>query len=284
MFLFELLARLPLSVLYFITDIVYLFLYYVWGFRKELTRGNVARSFPDKSPEEVERIARTSVRRTCNLVAEILKAETMASEDLRRRLTVTNLDAPRKYFAENKPVIFVTSHHCNWEWLLLVGCLEYQLPADAIYKPLRLKAADGFMRKLRSRFGGDPISVGNFLFEARKRKTARIFALVADQTPKRNEEKYWTRFLNQDTAFYTGVDRIARITQAPVYFAAMRRLKRGYYEATLELLAEPPYSKHNIVDVVGLYARAAEAQIARYPEEWLWLYRKWKYPKPQEDE
>ena len=35
----------------------------------------------------------------------------------------------------------------------------------------------------------------------------RAFALVADQTPKRDETKHWTRFLNQDTAFFPGRER-----------------------------------------------------------------------------
>jgi KDO2-lipid IV(A) lauroyltransferase len=174
----------------------------------------------------------------------------------------------------------LASHHCNWEWLLLVACIELKVSVDAVYKPLRVAAIDRFMFETRSRFGGNPIAVKDFLIEVMKRRTsARIFALVADQTPPREEEKHWTRFLNQDTAFFVGADKIARILRAPVFFVGIARTRRGCYEATLEPLAQPPYSGDG-TDIIERYARVAEAHIAAHPADWLWMYRKWKYKKP----
>ena len=81
------------------------------------------------------------------------------------------------------------------------------------------------------------------MFEILKRKRGvRAFALVADQTPGKSDEKYWTRFLNQDTAFFVGADKLARITRSPVIFVGMQRSSRGYYIVKLKLLASPPYS------------------------------------------
>jgi KDO2-lipid IV(A) lauroyltransferase len=113
----------------------------------------------------------------------------------------------------------------------------------------------------------------------KRRKGARIIALVADQTPLSSEEKHWTRFLNQDTAFFVGADKIARMLRAPVVFVGMRRVSRGYYSARLELLCIPPYSRDGS-DIIERYARVAEDHIGRYPADWLWMYRKWKYRKP----
>ena len=96
---------------------------------------------------------------------------------------------------------------------------------------------------------------------------------------RRDEEKHWTRFLNQDTAFFVGADKIARITRAPVFFVGMTRMRRGYYEARLQLLAEPPYAGEG-TDIIERYARVAEAHITQHPADWLWMYRKWKYKKP----
>ncbi len=280
MFFLKLLSCLPLAVLYLLTDGLYLFIYHIWGFRRELSRSNLRNSFPEKSDEEIERIARASYRNACNMIAEILKGAVMPPEELRRRVKIVNADILKPYIDAGRPLVLLASHHCNWEWLLLDACLELKIPVDAVYKPLRVSAIDRFMQETRSRFGGNPIPVGNFMIEVmRRRDAARIFALVADQTPPHDEEKHWMRFLNQDTAFFVGADKIARIARAPVFFVGMYRVRRGYYEAELQLLAEPPY-RDDGYDVIERYVRVAENHIRQYPSDWLWMYRKWKYKKP----
>ena len=279
-FFLKILSRLPLGLLYLLTDGLYLFIYHIWGFRRELSRSNLRNSFPDKPTLEIERIARASYRNACNMIAEILKGAVISPEELRQRVKIANADILQPYIAAARPLVLLASHHCNWEWLLQDACLELKIPVDAVYKPLRVSVINHFMQETRSRFGGNPIPVGSFMIEVMKRRAAvRIFALVADQTPPHDEEKYWTRFLNQDTAFFVGADKIARIARAPVFFVGMHRVRRGHYEANLQLLAEPPY-RDDSYDVIERYARIAENHIQQYPADWLWMYRKWKYKKP----
>ena len=280
MLLLKMLSRLPLPVLYALTDVLYVLVYRVWGFRKALSCENLRRSFPDKSAAEIARVARRSYHNAFDLIAEVVKGAAMPSAELRERMRIRNIEILAPYLAANQPVVLLASHHCNWEWLLLASCLELKVSVDAVYKPLRVAAIDRFMLGTRSRFGGNPIAVKEFLVEVmRRRNSARIIALVADQTPPREEEKHWTRFLNQDTAFFVGADKIARIVRAPVFFVGITRTRRGHYEATLQLLAQPPYSGEG-TDIIERYARAAEAHIAEHPADWLWMYRKWKYKKP----
>jgi KDO2-lipid IV(A) lauroyltransferase len=276
----KLLSRLPLSVLYVLTDCLYFFIYHIWHFRRALSRANISNSFPEKSAQEVEAVARQSYRNACHLIAEVIKGASIGAADLRQRVRIENQAVLEPWIKADQPVVLLASHHCNWEWLLQASCLELGISVDAVYKPLRVAAIDRFMLAARSRFGGNPIPVKDFLMEVlKRRKGARIIALVADQTPLASEEKHWTRFLNQDTAFFVGADKIARILKAPVFFVGMRRLSRGHYEATLQLLSEPPYSRDG-TDIIERYARVAEAHIAAHPADWLWMYRKWKYRKP----
>lgn len=280
MLFLKLLSRLPLGVLYALTDCLYVFIYHIWRFRRELSRSNLKQSFPDRTAEELESIARRAYRNACNMIAEVLKGSVMSAEELRRRVRILNIEVLEQFTRAGQPVVLLASHHCNWEWLLLVSSLELKISVDAVYKPLRVAAIDRFMLETRSRFGGNPIPVRDFLAEVLKRRgAARVFALVADQTPPREEEKHWTRFLNQDTAFFIGADKIARITRSPVFFVGMTRVRRGYYEARLQLLAAPPYAGEG-PDIIERYVRVAEAHIAQHPADWLWMYRKWKYKKP----
>ena len=106
----------------------------------------------------------------------------------------------------------------------------------------------------------------------------RAVAMVADQEPTRSERKYWTRFLNRDTAFYMGPEEIARVTRFPVFFIAMRRRARGYYEMEFLPLAPagralPPGT------LTERYVRLVEEQIRAAPPDWPWSHKRWKLKK-----
>ena len=101
-------------------------------------------------------------------------------------------------------------------------------------------------------------------------------------TPKNNETKHWTKFLGQDTAFFLGAGKIANFLQAPVIYVAMRRIRRGHYSVRLIELTEPPYEEGTDVLISERYARTLESEIRANPSDWLWLQKKWKYPKPRE--
>jgi len=112
----------------------------------------------------------------------------------------------------------------------------------------------------------------------------RAYALIADQTPRKEDPKHWTRFLRQDTAFFVGAGKIAKFLESPVYFVSMKRERRGYYEVRLDVLAEPPYEDIDDAVIVERYARCLERAILDSPADWLWLQKKWKYAKPATDE
>jgi KDO2-lipid IV(A) lauroyltransferase len=152
---------------------------------------------------------------------------------------------------------------------------------DGVYKPLRSPALTALLIRVRSRFGSHPIPTRKVSRELlRRRHIPRLLGLVADLCPERDEEKYWTRFLNQDTAFHIGPAKLARSANAPLVFIAMSRLRRGYYEISFEHLAEPPYCETPAA-ILERYVRRLEAQIHSHPEDWLWIYHRWRYPPPQ---
>ncbi len=101
---------------------------------------------------------------------------------------------------------------------------------------------------------------------------------LSDQTP-RPKTAYWTTFLNQDTPFYTGVEKIARHFSRPVIYIAASRPKRGKYHVEFELLTESPEDlKPN--ELLELFVRRLEKDIVTQPELWLWSHRRWKHKRP----
>jgi KDO2-lipid IV(A) lauroyltransferase len=203
----------------------------------------------------------------------------MPPEEIRRRVRIVNMEAPRELLAQGKSVLCVAAHQCNWEWMLLGFSLELGYPVDAAYKPLVDPWAEREMKIVRSRFGCRLIPAKELLPDIIKRRgIARAVAMVADQEPTTSEHKHWTKFLNRDTAFYMGPEEIARVTKLPVFFIHMRRVSRGYYELAFEPLARPD-EKLAPGELTERYARLVEKQIQEAPPDWPWSHKRWKLKK-----
>jgi KDO2-lipid IV(A) lauroyltransferase len=277
------LTRLPLAVLYGLGHFAYFVAFHVLRWHRELAARNLANAFPEKSPEERAVILRQSYVNLGETLAETFWGFGASAEQLTQRIAIENPELIARLVAEKRPVVVLAAHVCNWEWLLPGSAAHFGIPIDAVYKPLRVPSLDAFIRDTRSRFGGKPIPIQSFLFELMRRAgQARAYAMVADQTPPRNMDKHWTRFLNQDTAFFTGADKIARFLDAPVVYVAMRRVSKGHYSVRLHVLVEPPYEDSDDLQVVERYARRLEMEIRENPADWLWVHNKWKYPRPVE--
>ena len=275
------LARLPLPLLYGLGTFAYLLTFYVLRWRRDVAARNLAAAFPEKTAAERHAIMRRNYRNLGETLAEMFWGFGATAEDMRGRVVFENPELIARYVEEKVSVLLLTAHMCNWEWLLPAGGAQFGFPIDTVYKPIKVEALDEFVREARSRFGGKPIPMRSFLFELMRRAgKAHAYAMVADQTPLRRSDKHWTRFLNQDTAFFVGADKITRFLEAPVVYVAMRRVSRGRYRVRLDVLAEPPYDPDIALPIMELYARKLEAEIRAQPADWLWIHNKWKYAKP----
>lgn len=280
-YVLKFLTRLPLPLLYALGHFAYFVTFHVLRWHRELAARNLANAFPEKTQGERSTILRQSYVNLGQTLAETFWGFGASAAELTKRVAVENPELIERLVATKHPVVVLTAHVCNWEWLLPGTAAQFGIPIDAVYKPLRVASLDAFIRGTRSRFGGKPIPIQSFLFELMRRAgEARAYAMVADQTPPRNMDKYWTTFLNQDTAFFTGADKIARFLDAPVIYIAMRRVSKGHYSVRAHVLVEPPYYVGDDVQVIERYARRLESEIHDNPADWLWVHNKWKYPKP----
>ncbi len=209
----------------------------------------------------------------------------MNSEEFKKRCKILGEDqliqqSVQKGAEKTRPIIVLTIHQGNWEWMLHAVSQNLGIPIDPVYKPLHHKGWNQFIREVRGRFGSRPISMKQAGRDILKRRDGfRLFVMLADQTPVKGEHSYWVSYLNKEAPFYLGAEKIAYLTQYPVFFAQCRRLKRGYYELEFKELATPPYentrdkNNHQIIDA---YVKAAERAIYEQPETFLWSHRRWK--------
>ena len=276
MFLLKLISRLPMGVLYLIGDGIFILLYYVFGYRKKVALANVSNSFPKLSIAEHRHIVKVFYRRFAEYAVETLKAISITEKELLKRVTYTNVPEVQPHADKKQSIIVIASHQFNWEWALLAGCLVLPFPVDAVYQRLSNKSFDRLMLHTRGKFGGSPIDKKRVLRTILTTKDRlRALGIVADQSPGIHSPKYWTSFLNQETAFFLGPEQIAKAAQYPAYFFHVVRLKRGHYSVELKPLGAPPYDKHGH-EVLENYAKCTEQLIYSDPPGYLWTHKRWK--------
>jgi KDO2-lipid IV(A) lauroyltransferase len=273
-------SRLPLRALYAFSSFLYLLAFYVVRHRHQVIRGQLEKVFPDASDAERERIHKRFLKNFCDVVIEVLKSVSMTEADMRAHVNIVNLSEARRHLDAGQSVMLVTSHLCNWEWLLHGVTLQLGYPVDAAYKPLHDQWAERLMLKIRSRFGARLVPAKELLADfLRRRGIVRAVAMNADQAPVSTDKRYWTQFLGQDTAFYIGAEQIARATRLPILYVAVRRIRRGYYDVELR----PLWDGREVTEpnaVTERYARACEIDVLKSPADWLWSYRRWRLKKP----
>jgi KDO2-lipid IV(A) lauroyltransferase len=274
---------LPMRILYVLSDVLYLILYYVLAYRRKVVAENLRNSFPDKSAEELKTIGKKFYRHLADVMIEILKLTHMSKAQSLRRMTIINIELLERLYAEGRDVAAVIGHYNNWEWLKsLIFHTRFQ--TVSIYKPLQNKQFDNFLLELRTREGMvlSPMSlIVREILKARKANRRSIYSFITDQTPPKGDIKYWTKFLNQDTPVYLGVEKIASKYDMAVVFFNVRKIRRGYYEYTAELLFEHTSGLPEYV-ITERHVRRLEEIIREKPEYWIWSHRRWKHKRPAE--
>lgn len=277
MFFFKLLSKLPFWLLYRVADLLYVLMYYFPGYRRKVVKENLRNSFPEKTEKEINRIAKDFYANLTDLSMETLKILDISREEIQKRVKFDNMDMVHFYLDQGQPIIVLTGHQCNWEWLLLGSSVECRYPIDGVYKPQHNELVDELLFKMRSHFGARPLAMKDVFRSIIKNKTEkRILAMVADQTPAGGEIQYFTKFLNRNSGFFVGADKIANHTGFPVLFLDMKRVKRGYYEATFHPVV-PKENSTSEFPIIEEYAQMLEASILKNPGDWLWSHRRWKH-------
>lgn len=278
--LIGLLSRLPLPVLYGLSDLLFVLLFHLFRFQRRLAVDNLARAFPGLEAAHLNRLAARSYRNALDFLVETIKAWRLDRHRLAQRVVLENAGLFSELLHKHKVVVALTSHCGNWEWLHLACAAGLDGRIAAVYNPLNHPGIDALLLEMRSRFGSTLVEAGEALAPLIAfARDGGVIALNADQGPRPEDDKYWSRLLGVETAFFTGPEKLARLFNAPVVYVAMQRTGRGRFRVRFRQLSEPPYGQ-TPGEIMQPYIEALEQQILAAPQDWFWLYKRWKYGKP----
>ena len=208
-FFLKLIAKLPFGCIYILSDIFYLMVYYVVGYRKNVVIQNLKNSFPEKTQKEVISISKKFFRHFSDITMETIKMYGMNKVDFVRRMQIKNADLINQYFENGKSVVILSMHYNNWEWGSSVSA-NLKHKCLGVYKPLHNSTFNTFINKTRGKNGLEMVSNADILrriIKANKKNELILTWLAGDQTPP-FYHKAWYNFLNQETLFYPGIASI----------------------------------------------------------------------------
>ncbi len=272
---------LPMKVLYFVSDyLIFPLLYKVIGYRKKVVAENLRNSFPEKSEAQRLKIEADFYHHLSDLFVEIIKGFTISKKELSKRvLTDKNLILVDLYNA-GKNVILTVGHYGNYEW----GCSAIPTATKhSVFVPYR-QFTNPYFDKL---FTKSREKLGVKLFHTTKTRkvleslpeTPYMLGLANDQAAP-SKKSYWVKFLNQDTSFFNGTEKIAKQKNIPVYFGRMIKHSRGFYQMDYELITMNPQEAPEGF-IMQRHAEMLEKDIQKRPEMWLWTHRRWKHKMPK---
>lgn len=269
---------LPFRLLYMFSDVVFFFVYHVFGYRKKVVNDHLTMVFPEKSDAEIKTITLKFYHHFCDMLVEALKSLSITEKEMNERFKFTNIEEIRQYEKLNKSIMLMCGHYGSWEWIFILQ-KHVSHKGYAVYKKLQNPYFDALIKRIRAKYNSDLITTReayHILNETTKRGELTINGFVADQTPTMGSARYWGEFLGVKVPIHIGAEVLAKKLDMAVVFFAVKRIKRGYYETTFHTITKDPNSFPDY-QITDEYMKLVEKQIYEAPEYYLWTHKRWKH-------
>lgn len=246
--------------------------------RRKVALENLRRAFPERSADELERIARGAFRNYGITFIELLWAPNMTPAIFDRLVTANGRGIINELHARGKGLIVLTAHFGNWELVAL--CLTHLsgLAISVIIQPQSNELADRVISTHRSRFGNRLIPRGISIREILATLDGGgIVALAADQSgPK---EGVFVNYFGRAVATPQGPAVFALRGRVPILMAFLVRNEDGRYDMVLEAVPMDDLTgktEANVAELTQRHTAVLERQVRSRPDLWLWMHRRWK--------
>jgi KDO2-lipid IV(A) lauroyltransferase len=275
-----LISILPFRLLYLFSDGVCFLVYNIIGYRKKIVRGNIAMALPHLSDKERLEIEKKFYRHMCDMFLEMIKTMTISQKEMEKRYVFTNLDLYLNLEKKGKSIALLCAHYASYEWTV---SMNYHITFEGygIYKKLSNKYFDKLVKDIRSKFKATLITTRETIPSIKKNAETGhlgIYGFASDQSPQLSATFHWKKFMGIEVPVHTGAEMLAKRFDMNVIFLRTKKIKRGYYEATFELMADNPKEVPNY-EITDDFLNRVEKQIYEAPEFYLWTHKRWKHRK-----
>ncbi|MBS9774481.1 MAG: lysophospholipid acyltransferase family protein [Tenacibaculum sp.] len=278
------LSRLPMRILYLISNFLFVLVYYVVGYRKKVVISNIKTVFPEKNEKEVKLIAKKFFQHFTDLIVESVKFFSISEKEIKKRYTYKNINVINDLAEKGKSIMLMGGHYNNWEWSLGLP-LHAKISCYGTYKKIQNPYFEKVLADSRSRFGYDGVITSLFIKNIEKRSkedVQSLYFMLGDQSPQLKKTRYWSNFLNQFVPVFVGGEFLAKKHNLSVVNMNVTKVKRGYYEVDFKLITDEP-SSYKDYEITEEYLRLTEEYVYKNPEYYLWSHRRFKHKDKYEE-
>ncbi len=262
-----------------ISSVLAFIFFYIIPVRKDTTIENIARAFPEYSEGRVRKIAYGSYKSFAVALIEILFIPWMKREEVEKAVKCSNLDFVLKKYNEKKGILLISAHFGNWEYMAVSIGAQLKIPLYVVVKPQRNIFVTGWLDRMRTLWGNKIVPLGISIRQIYKElKDKNIIAMVADQ--RGPAEGIRVNFFGRRTSVYPGPAILALKTGCPILYGISVRqpdfsYRTEFYEISTDNL--PADEEEKIIEVNQRMFDYLESCVRKYPEQWLWQHKRWKY-------
>ncbi|MBN8975855.1 MAG: lipid A biosynthesis lauroyl acyltransferase [Rhizobiales bacterium] len=249
----------------------------------KIGRANLTAAFPEKSPQEIDVILDGVWDNLGRIAAEfahidhIWEHDPAHPENSRIEIQQRTHELFAQLRLDNKPALIFASHIGNWE-LPALAAVAHGLDAAVLFRRPNIASADRAIEQLRS------VNMGTLIPGGRDAPFKLAQALENGQHAAMLVDQYFTNgvdvtFFGRKTKANPLLARLRRQIDCPIHGVRIIRLPNHRFRAELTEEIPPVRNANGDIDIQGTMqaiTSVIEGWIREYPDQWLWLHRRWR--------
>src|ERR1700761_7320888 len=250
---------------------------------QRIGRANLVAAFPEKSPEEIETILAGVWDNLGRVGAEFAHVDHVGehARNFPERSRIEIQPRTHELFAQlrldGKPALIFASHLGNWE-LPALAAVAHGLDAAVLYRRTNIASPNRIIEEMRAVKRGTlfPASHDAPLKLAQALQNGQHVAMLVDQYFTNGVE---VTFFGRKTKANPMLARLLRQIECPIHGVRIIRLPGHRFRAELSEEVKPVRDASGQIDVQGTMqaiTSVIEGWIREYPDQWLWLHRRWR--------
>lgn len=274
-----LISYLPFRLFYLFSDLIFILVYHIIGYRKKTVINNLQLVFPEKTLRELEIIREKFYRHMCDMFLEMVKSITISDEEIKKRFDFTNKEEILRIRKLNKSIILMCGHYASYEWMNALQLFGIDYRGFGVYKRVKNYYFDKLARDIRGRYDGvliTTVEATKQIAENEKNGILGVYGMVADQSPKFERAKHWMDFMGIKVPVFAGSEKLAKEHDMAVVYLHVVKLRRGYYQASFINITDEPRNEPEF-KITRTFFKLLEKQIKNAPEYYLWTHKRWKH-------
>jgi Kdo2-lipid IVA lauroyltransferase/acyltransferase len=247
-------------------------------------RENLKAAFPEKSPEEIEKILAGVWDNLGRIGAEFAHLDHIWDYDADHPEKPSRIEfSPRSKELfdalrdDGKPAIFFACHIGNWE-LPALGAVAHGLDCAILFRRPNSEAADRAIERTRA------VKMGTLIPAGRDAPFKLGQALQNGQHVAMLVDQWFTNgvdvtFFGRKTKANPTLARLVRQVECPIHGVRIIRLPNHRFRAELSEEVKPVRDASGQIDIQGTMQAVTdvvEGWVREYPDQWLWLHRRWR--------